>query len=396
MATVQPSLETVADAQLLARFVEVGDEAAFAELVHRHGPVVRGACRRALGESPDADDAFQCVFLILARKAATLRNAQRLGPWLHTVAVRAAGRASLQIHRRLARERPVTAMPEPAVAATEPIDWLPLLDAEIQRLPDRFRVPLVICELQGKSRSEAALLLGLNEGTLSSRLARARVLLRNRLRHRGALVASAGLTAAFAYGSEAISQSLLTATTQAVLTGAPSASVAALTLGVLKAMLFAKLKSALILVLSLTIASGAFIAGRDFYVRAEDKQASAQSEKSKLEGNWEFVSGKLFGKELEEKDFSEDIKERKFIFKGDKITMKVECAFTIDPGKKPKEIDIKVEEGPENERGTWKGIYELSGDDLVLCFAMPNRDRPSEFDSKAGELIMMMKLKRAK
>src|SRR5262249_54026450 len=138
------------DAELLARFVQRRDESAFAELMRRHGPVVRATCRRALGETPDADDAFQAVFLILARKAATLRNRQLLGPWRHTVAVRAATRARLAARHRLAHERPVTTMPEPAAVATEPIDWLPLLDAEIQRLPERYRVPLVLCELQGK------------------------------------------------------------------------------------------------------------------------------------------------------------------------------------------------------------------------------------------------------
>jgi DNA-directed RNA polymerase specialized sigma24 family protein len=95
MVQVQPSLAAAADAELLARFVQGRVEEAFAELVRRHGPAVRAACRRALGASPDADDAFQAVFLILARKAATLRNAALLAPWLHTVAVRAANRARL-------------------------------------------------------------------------------------------------------------------------------------------------------------------------------------------------------------------------------------------------------------------------------------------------------------
>src|SRR6266404_4129162 len=120
MVIAEPSLEVVPDALLLACYLEGRDEAAFTELVRRHGPVVRAACRRALGETPDADDAFQAVFLILARKAVTLRNAQLLGPWLHTVAVRAAGRARLLIRRRLARERPVSTMPELVVTAAEP------------------------------------------------------------------------------------------------------------------------------------------------------------------------------------------------------------------------------------------------------------------------------------
>src|SRR5207248_477186 len=210
--------------------------AAFTELVRRYGPVVRSACRRALGDSPDADDAFQVVFVILARKAATLRDAKWLGPWLHTVAVRAANRVWQVARRRRSRERQVSVMPEPALPPPEPIDWLTLLDAEIQRLPQRMRVPLVLCELEGKSRAEVARLLGLKEGTVSSRLARAREVLRKRLRRTGTVVAGAGLTAAFACYGEGVSAQLLMTTTQAALSGAMSASVAALTKGVLRAM----------------------------------------------------------------------------------------------------------------------------------------------------------------
>ncbi len=395
MVIAEPSLEVVPDALLLACYLEGRDEAAFTELVRRHGPVVRAACRRALGETPDADDAFQAVFLILARKAVTLRNAQLLGPWLHTVAVRAAGRARLLIRRRLARERPVSTMPELVVTAAEPVDWLPLLDAEIQRLPDRYRLPLVLCELQGKSRAEAARLLGLNEGTLSSRLARGRDLLRKRLRRSGAIVASAGLTAAFLYCSEAVPGSLLAATAKSALAGTMSVSVAALTQGVLKAMLFAKLKVALIVVLTLAIGSGTLVAGRYAFVHADDKPADAKSETDKLQGSWEITSAQMAGKEPEG-DEGDQIKKNKMVFTGNKVKLKHEVEYTIDPSTKPKQIDLKVDDGPENERGTWKGIYELKGDELTLCFAMPNRDRPGEFVSKEGELIMLMKLKRAK
>jgi RNA polymerase sigma factor (sigma-70 family) len=396
MVIAEPSLEVVPDALLLACYLEERNEAAFTELVRRHGPVVRAACRRALGETPDADDAFQAVFLILARKAATLRNSQMLGPWLHTVAVRAAGRARLLIRRRLARERPVSTMPEPAVISPEPVDWLPLLDAEIQRLPDRYRLPLVLCELQGKSRSDAARLLRLNEGTLSSRLARGRDLLRRRLRHRGAIVASAGLTVAFLYSSEAIPSSLLAATTKAALAGTVSVSVAALTQGVLKAMLFAKLKVALIVFLTLAIGSGTLVASRYAFVRAEDRPADAKSETDKLQGSWEITSAQMNGKDVDG-DEGNQIKSQKMVFTGNKVKLKHEVEYTIDPSTKPKQIDLKVDEGPEAERGTWKGIYELKGDELTLHVgAGPDADRPTEFVSKEGVRTMLFKLKRAK
>ncbi len=388
MVIVEPSLELVPDALLLACYVEGRDEAAFTELVRRHGPVVRAACRRALGETPDADDAFQAVFLILARKAGTLRNAPLLGP------VRAAGRARLLIRRRLARERPVSTMPEPVAAAPEPVDWLPLLDAAIQRLPDRYRLPLVLCELQGKSRADAARLLGLNEGTLSSRLARGRELLRKRLRRSGAIVASAGLTAAFLYCSEAVPGSLLAATAKSALAGTMSVSVAALTQGVLKAMLFAKLKVALIVVLTLAIGSGTLVAGRYAFVHADDSK-DAKADRDKLQGSWEITVAQMAGKEPEG-DEGDQIKKNKMVFTGNKLKLKHEVEYTIDPSTKPKQIDLKVDDGPENERGTWKGIYELKGDELTLHVGMPNQERPTDFTSKEGERSMLFKLKRAK
>jgi RNA polymerase sigma factor (sigma-70 family) len=396
MLGVQASFAILTDAAVLARFIERREEAAFAELVRRHGPVVRAACRRALGPSPDADDAFQVVFVILARKAATLRDPARLGPWLHTVAVRAANRVRQGARRRQHRECQVSAMPEPAGPPPEPDDWLTWLDAEILRLPERLRVPLVLCELQGTSRSEAARLLRLKEGTLSSRLARAREVLRQRLRRTGAVVAGAGLTVAFACCREAVPAQLLTTTTQAALTGVPSASVAALTQGVLKAMLLTKLKAALIVVLSLIALSGALGTAYHVAVRAGEGEArNARGDKDKLQGTWEFVSGQMGGKEAEGAE-AEQIKKQKFIFKGDKLLARSEARYTLDPGKKPKEFDLQVDEGPEQERGTWKGIYDLKGDELTLCVAPPNLDRPTEFVSRQGEQAMLLKLKRVK
>jgi RNA polymerase sigma factor (sigma-70 family) len=394
MVSVQPSLEAVSDAEVLARFVERRDDAEFAELVRRHGPMVRAACRRALGSSPDADDIFQVVFVILARKAATLRQAALLGPWLHTVAVRAAHRARQAARRRQGRERQVSTMPEPALLPPpDPGDWLPLLDAEIQRLPERLRVPLVLCELEGKYRSEAARLLGVKEGTLSSRLARAREVLRKRLERTGSVVA--GLTAAFPYCHEAVPAQLLTTATQAALSGAMSASVAVLTQGVLKVMLLTKLKTALMVVLTLAAFTGLLAAASYVAIRPGAAQ-DAKADKEKLQGSWEFVSGQMGGKDVDG-DEAEQMKKQKFVFKGDKLTAKVECTYTIDSSKKPKEFDLKVEDVPEGpERGTWKGIYELKGDELTLCMALPNQDRPTEFVTNEGERTMLLKLKRSK
>jgi RNA polymerase sigma factor (sigma-70 family) len=397
MVTVQPPLNTLPDAEVLTRFLQGRDDGAFAELVRRHGPLVRAACWRVLGESHDADDAFQAVFWILSRKAGSVRDRALLGPWLHRVAVRAAERARLLARRRLARERPVTVMPEPSYEPPEPRDWLPLLDAEIQRLPDRLRVPLVLCELQGKSRSEVSRLLGLNEGTLSSRLSRGRDLLRRRLSRTGTIVAGAGLTAAFSYGAEALPPQLLIDATTAALSGATSASVAALTQGVLKAMLIAKLKVTLTVVLALTAVSGVLLAARqsEFPTGETQGEKVAQADKDRLQGSWAILSIHEDGKEPQG-DEAERIKMHKFVFKGDKLTAKGEHSYSIDASKKPRHFNLIVEEGPEAERGTWQGIFELKEDRLTICLAPPNQDRPTVFESKEGEHTILMRLKREK
>lgn len=189
------------DAQLLGRFLERGGDAeeAFAALVDRHGPMVLGVCRRMLG-GDGAEDAFQAVFLVLARRAGAIRRRDGLKAWLYGVAVRTAKEARRRAARRRARE--VAAMdvtragsgPEPAADETRR-ESLALLDEELQRLPERLRLPLVLCELEGASRQEAARKLGLPEGTLSSRLARGRSLLRDRLARRGVALGAGGLAA---------------------------------------------------------------------------------------------------------------------------------------------------------------------------------------------------------
>src|SRR4051812_28206022 len=213
-----------ADADLLRRFVATRDEAAFALLVRRHGPMVFGVCRRTLGHTHDAEDAFQAVFLVLARKAHTIRP-DGVGRWLYGVAVRVANKARVRRARRIgtAAELPDVAAPP----APPPADWLPLLDAALARLPDRDRHPILLCDLLGRSRAEAAAELGVGEGTLSSRLARARVKLRARLVRLG--VAPGVLTVA-ALAPEPVPAALIDST------GAPTAAARQLAEGVLRSM----------------------------------------------------------------------------------------------------------------------------------------------------------------
>ncbi|HTU93277.1 MAG TPA: RNA polymerase sigma factor, partial [Gemmataceae bacterium] len=252
--TLAPPEESArSDGQLLAAFIANRDESAFAALVRRHGRMVLGVCRRVLGHVQDAEDAFQATFLVLARKAPSLRNGEAVGNWLYGVAYRTALEAKTQNARRRSREQPLDNVPSPEVAAEEPRDWLPLLERALNSLPERYRTPLILCHLEGRSRQEAARQLGLPEGTLSSRLATARKLLAKRLaRHRLALsmgVALAALTDETA--SAAVPASLLVSTIQDALRIAAGQTVATpaavLMKEVLQMMLLTKLKFAAVL-----------------------------------------------------------------------------------------------------------------------------------------------------
>jgi RNA polymerase sigma factor (sigma-70 family) len=260
------------DAQLLECFVRCRDETAVAALVRRHGPMVWGVCRRVLGNLQDAEDAFQATFLVLVRRAATISPREMVANWLYGVAHQTARKARAMGAKRQAREKQVNQMPEPQ-AESEPDLWRdlqPLLDRELSRLPDKYRLAIVLCDLEGTSRKEAACQLGIPEGTLSSRLTTARTMLARRLaRHGLALsggvlaavlsqnVAAAGLPPSVAMS--AIKAATLVAAGQTA-GGVISAKVAALTDGVLKTMLLKKLMtmtSVLLLVGVLGLASTA-------------------------------------------------------------------------------------------------------------------------------------------
>jgi RNA polymerase sigma factor (sigma-70 family) len=219
------------DAALVADFLRHADQDAFAELVRRHGPMVLGLCRRFLGRTPDADDAFQATFLVLVRRARRTDWRESLGPWLYGVAVRTARKARSARLRRLAAERQVSPMtPEPATRPREPDDLAAVLDEELAAIPEVYRAPLVLCELQGASRADAARELGLREGTLSSRLARGRRLLRDRLARRGVAPALAAPAAVPAELTAATARHAAAVLSRA--TGAVPAAILSLTEGV--------------------------------------------------------------------------------------------------------------------------------------------------------------------
>jgi RNA polymerase sigma factor (sigma-70 family) len=183
------------DAELLRRFVAGRDEAAFEALLQRHGPMVLAVCRRILDNEADAEDAFQAVFLVLVRQAGTVERHDSVGSFLHGVALRTALRARSDLARRRHHERHVAVMP--AAEPTPDAVWQDLrrvLDEEVAKLPGKFRAPVRLCYLEGKTYDEAAHALGCSLGTVSSRLTRARERLQDRLVRRGVTL-SAGLLA---------------------------------------------------------------------------------------------------------------------------------------------------------------------------------------------------------
>ncbi len=240
------------DGQLLARFVAARDEASFAALLRRHGPMVLGVCRRVLGDFHDAEDAFQATFLILARRASSVVKRESVGCYLYAVAYRAALEAAAANARRRSRERQVQDMPHPIAVPAEVLDWKPLLDHEVDRLSESYRGAVVLCDLEGRTRKEAGRILGVPESTVSSRLARGRALLAKRLAARGVTLSAAALAAALAaevaWGPGPAGVVCWTARVAALVAAGQLAAVptsaAVLMKGVMKAMLVKKLRLA--------------------------------------------------------------------------------------------------------------------------------------------------------
>jgi RNA polymerase sigma factor (sigma-70 family) len=205
----------MSDGDLVNRFIQHRDEVAFEALVRRHGPMVFGVCRRVLHDDDDAEDAFQATFLVLVRKASTLRSPATVANWLYGVANRTAGEMRRSRTRRRTSEASV--MPRTEQVPEQLADCRALLDEELARLPDKYRAAVIVFELEGKSRREAARELGCAEGTVASRLARGRVLLAQRLSRRGIALSIGALATALCRESRsaAVPNALVSATTKA-------------------------------------------------------------------------------------------------------------------------------------------------------------------------------------
>ena len=315
------------DGQLLDAFIERREEAAFAALVRRHGPMVWAVCLRVLRNHHDAEDAFQATFLVLVRKATSILPREMVVNWLYGVARQTALKARATISKRRMRERQTAEMPEPAVAGHDLWNDLRLLlDQELSRLPDKYRVAIVLCDLECKPRKEVARQLGLPEGTVASRLATARTMLAKRLARQGLGVCGGSLAAVLSQKATVacVPASAVNSTIgaargfvvgQAAASGMISAKVAALTDGVLRIMFLKTLKTvaAMALVVGMVTLTTTMVAGGkgdavgEPAVKAEEKpQAKAgkadpskdkpgeenavQNDLEKLQGTWLLVS----------------------------------------------------------------------------------------------------------
>jgi RNA polymerase sigma factor (sigma-70 family) len=299
------------DEQLLYAFTTRRDEDAFAVLVRRYGPMVLHVCRRVLGQQQDAEDAFQAVFLLLARNAAKVRNKSALAGFLHGAAYRIALTAKRSAARRRKHEGAIPSETRPSVNPIDELSWREvrtLLDDEIARLPEKYRTVFVLCHLENLSQAEAARRLGMNERTLSSRLTEARKRLSRRLARRGVeLTALLSATALAQQSASALPAGLMATTIKAAvvtasgeeLAGIAPASVVELLQRAKSAMLASKAKIAVVFLLAATLAAGAgvwacrMLATTPPIMQAKTQAASSPPATAKTNGPSDSAAGKV-------------------------------------------------------------------------------------------------------
>jgi RNA polymerase sigma factor (sigma-70 family) len=400
-----PNLRTAADATLLEQFAARGDGLAFAVLVERHGGMVLGLCRRLLRHEQDAEDAFQATFLVLARKAGSIRKSESIGSWLYGVASRVARRARAAPVHHDSPEGGLQNLPAPDEREGIGQDIAPLLDEALNELPPAFRGPVVLCYIQGRSTEDAARSLGCPRGTVLSRLARARERLRIRLTRRGVTLTAAAIATVLARNVAAaevplplaystIQAAAPSAAGTAAAAGAVSARAVVLAKGVLKAMWVTKLTQVAAVALVLAVGAAGVFGARAWADRAGgDKDGKpAASKPATLEGSWvatEIVkNGSAAPKEV--------VDRIKIVIKDDEFTLHdgdqvIKGKATRDTTAKPATIDVVLTDGE-----TSAGIYELNGDTLKICTGHQDVPRPTAFESKEGSGHALIILKRAK
>ncbi len=396
------------DEELVRRFV-AHDAAAFATLVRRYGPMVLGVCTRVLGDTPDAEDAFQATFIVLARRIDTVSRPGLLANWLHGVAHRTALKARTGVARRRAAERQVS-----TVTATDPLDelirhdlWL-VLDEELSRLPEKYRVPIVLCYLDGQTHDEAARRLGCPRKTVTTRLARGCERLRARLIRRGVALPSAVLVGVLMTSARAMPAMLMATTIRAATTGTAPAGITALAEVILVSTFVRKLKwVGLLLALGALGATALALTPSASGERVQDQKSAVpqpmaalidatQEDRAALQGRWEGQSAEQDSKSLPD----EEAKKLLVSIQGDRMMIIPggewrPLKFTLDPAKTPKVLSVMETEGPEKNK-VFPVIYELDkvADTLTLCWdAKEGKAVPKEFAAKKGSGLMLVVLK---
>jgi RNA polymerase sigma-70 factor (ECF subfamily) len=398
------------DGHLLERFVAAKDEAAFEGLMHRHGQMVLAVCRRVLSSPQDVEDAFQATFLVLVQKADSMRKQESIAGWLFGVAHKVAARLRQKVAKGgLCGGHPVeTLAADTASVEREETAWK--VHEALDRLPEKFRAPLVLCYLEGKTQDETAKELGWTAGMVKGRLERGRDKLRARLAKTGVTLSATALSAALAAQATAalvpaelvkstLKVSLLGTAGKTATAGVVPAQVFTLTKEVTKAMFPTKLQ----IVTVTTIAVGVIGAGaagvtyvlgkggdgKAVVTTAENALAGddntpdkGKTDQEKIQGTWIVVSMKAWekGKEVKNEQFdkiAQLIKQKKLkmTFTGEKLTLSgfgdemPSSNYKLDPSKKPKTIDAV------DDKETQKGIYTLDGKELKLCFGITKYQR---------------------
>jgi RNA polymerase sigma factor (sigma-70 family) len=409
------------DGQLLASFIDQKDEAAFEAVVRRHGPMVFGVCRRVVGNHHDAEDAFQATFLVLARKAASVRPRERVANWLHGVALRTAMKAKAMTAKRRRREKQVTEMPELETAQQgQWRDLQPLLDQELNGLPENYRLPILLCDLEGKTIRDAAQHLGWPQGSLAGRLARGRKLLAKRLASRGVVLSAGSLAAVVSenVASAGVPTSLMSSTVkaatmiaagQARVAGVVPAKVAALMHGVIKSMMLTKLSNGvtgLVVVGAVVFGGGLFThctaggqqqggakpaSGQSAPLKRDTgsvpKHDTAKTDLDRLQGVWSVVSIEQGGKpaKLEKAVFMVDGKRACW----QTSESEMQGGLYLETSSKPKTYDFVM------STSTIEGIYSLDGDTLRLSHDIGTEaKRPVGFATEKDSHQVLFVLKR--
>jgi len=273
------------DEHLLRSFIASRDETAFATLVRRHGQMVYGVSRRILGNIHDSEDVFQATFLVLAQKARSVVDREALGSWLYKVAYRIALKAKARIDRRRSKETDVDVVPHPWSVAPKVCDWEVFLDEELSRLPAKYRLPIILCDLEGRTRKEVERRLRLAEGTLSSRLTTARRILAERLTRRGLALSASALTASLSQAKASVPTGVALNTAQNAalvsigqLAGVSSPVIILMKAGV-TAMFIAKVKTTIATVFVLTaVATGGVVYSGGGQVKTQNEVDELRTE----------------------------------------------------------------------------------------------------------------------